>query len=136
MRNVYLIFTTITCFAAFISMFSKVVSAPQNKKYRAAIFIATGVSPIGALIHFWAFRDPLTMPYFEPTYWLLGGATYIFGAVVYAIKFPESKYPGKFDYCGQSHNLWHLFVIAASLIHFCGILQIYDARRLEICPAM
>lgn len=76
----------------------------------------------------------MTMPVFDPTFWVLGGATYIFGAVVYARKYPEAKYPGKFDHCGQSHNLWHCFVVAAAFIHFIGVLQVYHARRLTACP--
>ena len=79
-------------------MFSKTISAPKNMKWRASIFVATGVSPVYGLTHFWLFRDPLTMPYFDPTFWALGGAAYILGAYIYSIKFPESKYPGKFDY--------------------------------------
>ncbi|CAI2374003.1 unnamed protein product [Moneuplotes crassus] len=134
MRTLYLCFTILSCSGAFISMFSKTVSKPENKKWRAAIFVSCGVSPIYALTQFWLFRDPLTMPPFDPTFWLIGGATYIFGAYVYSIKYPESKYPGKFDHCGHSHNLWHCFVIAGAFIQFIAILQVYHARRLTSCP--
>jgi adiponectin receptor len=98
MRTVYIAITIVTSSIAFISMFSKTVSKPKNKKWRAGIFITAGVSPIYAIIQFAAFRDPLTMPYFDPTFWFLGGAAYIFGACLYAIKFPEFLYPGKFDH--------------------------------------
>jgi adiponectin receptor len=98
MRTIYLGITILTCTVAFISMFSKTISHPRNKKWRAIIFIATGVSPIYAVIQFSVFRDPLTMPSFDPTFWLLGGAAYILGAILYAMKFPEFLYPGKFDH--------------------------------------
>ena len=135
MRTIYLSVTIISCTTAFLSMFSQTVSKPENKKWRAGIFVAWGVSPIYALFQFWIFSDPLTMPPFDPTFWVLGGATYIFGAFVYSIKFPESRYPGKYDYWGQSHNLWHCFVIVAAFIHFIGVLQVYHARRLMEWPA-
>eukprot|EP00345_Euplotes_harpa_P006125 CAMPEP_0168318120 /NCGR_PEP_ID=MMETSP0213-20121227/287_1 /TAXON_ID=151035 /ORGANISM="Euplotes harpa, Strain FSP1.4" /LENGTH=50 /DNA_ID=CAMNT_0008319121 /DNA_START=1300 /DNA_END=1448 /DNA_ORIENTATION=- len=50
------------------------------------------------------------MAKFDPFYWYIGGATYIFGAFIYAIKFPERYFPGKFDFGGHSHNLFHVFV--------------------------
>ena len=97
LRSVYLSITILSNLAAFISMFIPWVSHPKNKKWRAIIFVTVGASSIYALAHFWLFRDE-TMPIFDPTFWLLGGGVYIFGAFVYAIKFPESSYPGRFDY--------------------------------------
>ena len=35
------------------------------------------------------------------------------GALVYASKFPERWSPGRFDFVGSSHNLWHLVVLVA-----------------------
>jgi predicted membrane channel-forming protein YqfA (hemolysin III family) len=37
--------------------------------------------------------------------WLygVGGAIYIFGAYLYAVRLPEKNHPGKFDICGSSH---------------------------------
>jgi adiponectin receptor len=32
---------------------------------------------------------------------------------VYASKFPERWWPGRFDFIGSSHNLWHLGVLFA-----------------------
>lgn len=33
----------------------------------------------------------------------VGGAVYIFGALLYVIRIPERCAPGKFDKCGASH---------------------------------
>jgi hemolysin III len=47
--------------------------------------------------------------------WLvLGGLFYSGGAVIYALKRPN-PFPGRFGF----HEIWHLFVIAGSLCHFC-----------------
>jgi len=35
--------------------------------------------------------------------WALGGAIYITGSLLYASKFPERKFPKKFDIFGSSH---------------------------------
>mmetsp|Transcript_22448 Transcript_22448/g.24976 ORF Transcript_22448/g.24976 Transcript_22448/m.24976 type:complete len:92 (+) Transcript_22448:429-704(+) len=84
---------------------------PKFRPFRALLFVFLGVTSSYPLIQFIFFRSPLTMAIFPSFYWALGGAVYIFGAFVYAIRFPEKWYPGRFDLCGHSHNLWHGFVL-------------------------
>ncbi|VBB71631.1 Putative protein of unknown function [Podospora comata] len=43
---------------------------------------------------------------------------YLLGAIVYASKVPERWCPGMFDYCGGSHNLWHIAVLGGILFHY------------------
>ncbi|KAK4202433.1 hemolysin-III related-domain-containing protein [Triangularia verruculosa] len=43
---------------------------------------------------------------------------YFLGAIVYASKVPERWCPGMFDYCGGSHNLWHIAVLGGILFHY------------------
>jgi hemolysin III len=45
-----------------------------------------------------------------------GGITYTLGAVVYAIKRPDPK-PGVFGF----HEIWHLFVLGGSALHFAAV---------------
>lgn len=55
--------------------------------------------------------------------WLLaGGIVYTLGTVVYATERPR-LWPGKFD----AHDLWHIFVLAASACHFVMMLMIARA---------
>jgi len=49
---------------------------------------------------------------------LSGVLMYCFGFVFYIGKFPEKKWPGRFDLWLHSHQLWHLCVLA-------GAIQIY-----------
>lgn len=37
----------------------------------------------------------------------------IIAFVIYVAKIPERWFVGKVDWCGHSHNWWHLFVLAA-----------------------
>jgi adiponectin receptor len=32
----------------------------------------------------------------------------VLGAIIYAMKFPECCWPGRFDYLGASHNILHV----------------------------
>lgn len=45
--------------------------------------------------------------------------TFIIGIVFFVSHFPERYYPGTFDYIGQSHNIWHIFV-------FLGVYGVYN----------
>ena len=57
-------------------------------------------------------------------YYLGLAASYLIGLAIFNIRAPEKYYPKKFDYCGQSHNIWHLFVIA-------GIICTYYASEIS-----
>lgn len=47
--------------------------------------------------------------------------SYIFGAVLYATRFPEKMAPGTFDLIGASHQIFHCFVLAGAYLHYRGI---------------
>jgi len=46
---------------------------------------------------------------------------YIFGAVLYGCRIPERFLPGKFDLWFQSHQIFHVLVIAAAFVHYHGM---------------
>ena len=56
---------------------------------------------------------------------ILMAVAYIFGALMFVIRFPEKQFPGKCDLIGSSHNILHLFVVVAT-----GIL-IYAVESLK-----
>jgi len=65
------------------------------------------------------------------------GGLYIGGAALYALHIPErwSK-TGYFDLVGNSHNLFHICVGVAALLHFRTALLLFDWRREHLeCPA-
>ena len=50
------------------------------------------------------------------------GGLYLAGAAVYANNIPERWYPGKVDLVGNSHQLFHVLVVAAATVHYAGVL--------------
>jgi len=55
---------------------------------------------------------------------------YLAGAFMYAAKVPERFFPGAFDYCGGSHNIWHLAVLGGILFHYSAMQSFFgDAFR-------
>ncbi|KAJ2048515.1 hypothetical protein GGH13_009042, partial [Coemansia sp. S155-1] len=56
-------------------------------------------------------------------YMLLMGGTYIAGATLYGARIPERWWPGRFDYWMHSHQIFHVFVVAAAAVHYVGVAQ-------------
>lgn len=46
--------------------------------------------------------------------WVLGGATYISGCLIYIFRFPERKYPGRFDLI-VIYNILNNFIRAVAI---------------------
>mmetsp|Transcript_41500 Transcript_41500/g.47870 ORF Transcript_41500/g.47870 Transcript_41500/m.47870 type:complete len:116 (-) Transcript_41500:26-373(-) len=108
---------------------------PKYRSIRAILFVVLGVSSAYPIVQFVLFRNVETMPVFPVMYYVLGGGIYIFGAFIYSVRFPEAIFPGKFDFFGHSHNLWHFFVLLAAITHYYGSLELYHLRRHFQCPA-
>ncbi|KAG0646331.1 putative TLC domain-containing [Hyphodiscus hymeniophilus] len=53
------------------------------------------------------------------------------GAIVYGSKFPEAWWPGRFDFIGSSHNLWHMAVLAAMWGGFTAMRELFVDLRLK-----
>lgn len=97
------------------------------RPYRAAIFVAYGLSgtlPILAGSGVFGYSETCLR---AGTNWLYTEAgLYIFGAALYALRFPEKSAPGRFDYLGHSHQIFHLFVVAAAYAHYRALKQARD----------
>ncbi|KAF6032146.1 ADIPOR2 [Bugula neritina] len=102
---------------------------PKFRPVRAGMFIALGLSGVIPAMHF-----VITDGFYEAVHnaslgWLvLMAFCYIFGAVIYAVRVPERIWPGKFDIWFQSHQIFHVFVIAGAMVHYHGIIKIANYR--------
>jgi adiponectin receptor len=70
---------------------------------------------------------------------------YFLGGLVYASRFPEwlfftkiSLSPGRFDYIGHSHQLWHILVLSATMTLYNAIngLIIWRLENENMCHAL
>lgn len=50
------------------------------------------------------------------------------GAAIFALRVPERWYPGAFDLAFNSHQLFHLCVVAAALVHYRGVRTLLTWR--------
>lgn len=121
----------------------------QGRKFRGLrtlTFVATGLSGFAPLIHgIKMFGISQMTRQSGMPYYLVEGGFLLLGALIYAVslqvphmmeidpnyygpqtKFPESRYPGKFDIYGSSHRLFHILVVFAAVTQLIGILKAFN----------
>jgi adiponectin receptor len=61
---------------------------------------------------------------------------YTAGVLFYSSKFPEKRWPGKFDIWGHSHTLWHICCLLGEVQHFFTCWYIYSHWKdfASTCP--
>ncbi|KAL8575461.1 hypothetical protein ACOMHN_013012 [Nucella lapillus] len=111
-----------------VSMWDK-FAQPQFRPLRAGMFISLGLSGVIPAFHyvitdgFWHAVNKAALG------WLvLMAFLYISGAIIYAARIPERIFPGKFDIWFQSHQIFHVFVLAGAFVHYHGISEIANYR--------
>uniref|UniRef100_A0A0K2TLV0 Adiponectin receptor protein n=1 Tax=Lepeophtheirus salmonis TaxID=72036 RepID=A0A0K2TLV0_LEPSM len=97
---------------------------PDYRTYRAGTFIALGlISGVPCFHHviYFGWRQAILEASVHCT--IIMGALYITGAILYAARIPERFLPGKCDIWFQSHQFFHLLVVAAAFVHYRGISE-------------
>ncbi|XP_036389620.1 adiponectin receptor protein 1-like isoform X1 [Megalops cyprinoides] len=93
------------------------------------VFMGLGLSGIVPTMHFTIAEGFVKATTVGQMGWFyLMGAMYITGAGLYAARIPERYFPGKCDIWFQSHQIFHVLVVAAAFIHFYGISNLQEFR--------
>lgn len=131
--NLYLGFITLLGITTVLLSLLPVFQTPKFRTVRACLFCGMGFSGVAPILHklilFWGQPEVLHTTGYE----LLMGAFYGLGAVVYATRIPERWMPGKFDIAGQSHQLFHVLVVAGAYTHYRAGLVYLRWRDLQGC---
>jgi adiponectin receptor len=94
-------------------------NGPDFRKQRAMIYLASGASSFGPAFYYFYKYGTQHIPHHHEnpafTYLVYMAIQYVLGALVYSSRFPECFFPGKFDYIGHSHQLWHVLVVTATM---------------------
>lgn len=129
LRSVYLVSISAMAGLTFVVALLPIFGTPKFLVARTCIFLALGffgIVPVTHLVWRFGLFDPHVTVMIGPL--LLMGLLYTSGAIIYATKFPERFFPGRFDLWFSSHQLWHICVVAAALVHFANALQHYEWR--------
>ncbi|KAI9321587.1 hemolysin-III related-domain-containing protein [Dichotomocladium elegans] len=124
----YMIFTAVIGCAGIVGPFFKFWDTKQYRMLRIAVFLAMAFSSIVPVVHLLLKNGILkSLDFFQEA--LISVAMYIFGVIVYANRFPEKFYPGRFDFAGMtSHAIWHIFVCFGIYFHYLASLRFYANR--------
>lgn len=108
-----------------VSLWEK-FSEPSYRPVRASVFMSFGLSGIIPGMHWVLTQDELDLKSslkYSFGCLILMGVLYITGALLYALRIPERFFPGKCDVWFHSHQLFHILVIAAAVVHYQGISE-------------
>ncbi|KAI9206630.1 adiponectin receptor protein 1 [Polychytrium aggregatum] len=105
---------------------SKHFSRPQYRQTRAILFTSLGLSGIIPVLHTTIASGAL---FAERSMSLSSviteGVLYVAGAFIYASRVPERWFPGKFDFWFHSHQIFHILVVSAAVVHYRGMIAAY-----------
>ncbi|KAL4568791.1 hypothetical protein LXL04_024407 [Taraxacum kok-saghyz] len=131
--NLYLIFITLLGIATILVSLLPVFDRPEFRNIRTGLFLGMGLSGAGPIFHklVWFWNQPEAVH--TTGYEILMGTFYGIGSLLYATRIPERWMPGKFDIVGNSHNLFHVFVVAGAYTHYRAGLVYLKWRDMEGC---
>lgn len=127
-KVIYLAGIGLCCLCGTILAMLPIFHNPEFDNWRLAsygITVAVAAIPMGhVIIEFGAHRF---------LNWMVLFSIYVCGALFYITKFPESKFPGKFDIWLSSHQLWHTFVLLAAIYHYYTLKSLHAEKALMQC---
>ena len=120
---------SVLCIACVIISLWKKFGTPKYRPLRFATFVLFGLYGFIPGIHV-ALREGFNQQHVVQA--LIGmavmGGVYILGAVIYVLRVPERFFPGKFNTWASSHQLFHICVVCAALIHYDTLLSMIKYR--------
>ncbi|KAI8992436.1 hemolysin-III related-domain-containing protein [Pilobolus umbonatus] len=132
-RARYMIFTSAIGSVGVFAPFLRKWDTKDYRPLRIAVFVSMAVSSAVPFVHLVVLNGAqATWEFFEMAG--VGALMYTFGVIVYANRFPEKFYPGKFDALGlTSHAIWHIFVCLGIFFHYLASLSFYANRNTYGC---
>lgn len=91
---------------------------PRFHAYRAALFVGLGLWGSVPMAHALLINAGTAEVLSAMRLDILMGAIYIGGAAIYATRVPERWKPGAFDVAFHSHQLFHIAVVVAAVVHY------------------
>ncbi|GAA6025475.1 hypothetical protein JCM10207_000783 [Rhodosporidiobolus poonsookiae] len=139
LRNTYIALIYTFSAATTVTVASPHARTPEYRRFRTWLFIFLGLSavfPVGHAVVRYGLESAsvaISLPYL-----VLGGVLYICGALLYAERCPERFHPGRYDFFGSSHQIFHVLILLAAWAHWCAITEgfrYWHGERNGVCPA-
>ncbi|CAG8453139.1 2690_t:CDS:10 [Ambispora leptoticha] len=123
LQIVYLSLISVFGIATIIVAVAPTFRSPEFRWFRTGLFLSMGLSavfPIGHAIALYGIH--LCFDVISLKHMLIMGLFYVVGAIIYGCRVPERWYPGKFDIWGASHQIFHVCVVSAAVVHYHGVI--------------
>lgn len=114
--------------------FQKWFNQRKNKHWRIVFFLALNAAMVAPIVHLFHVHGYTKAQAFVAPFGL-SVLTYVVGLLFYAFHFPECCAPGKFDIWGASHNMWHLCIVGAIILHYRAVFHVFNTRWDYSCAA-
>ncbi|KAB0374258.1 hypothetical protein FD755_014514 [Muntiacus reevesi] len=101
---------------------------PKHRQTRAGVFLGFSLSGVVPAMQFTITEDFIKVHGGPDGWFFLMALMYITIAGLCAAHIPKRFFPGKFDICFQSHQIFHVLVVEAAFIHFCGVSNPQEFR--------
>jgi len=130
----YLTITGIVSGTVFTVSMMDFIHTEKYRKMKSLMYGSLGIFSAFPIIHLMnnSFQVGLENDYLPFSdslpYYIAMGGTYLGGLVIYTARCPERYKPRQFDICGQSHQLWHVCVVVAVVLHYLGAFENYYTR--------
>jgi len=128
----YLVGISVCALLVFFSSFTPCFSKPKWRWLRGTTFLMLGLLGLIPCLNLFFIPDALDFGT-SLLYYMGMALCYIIGVMIYIFRIPERFCPGKLDFIGNSHNIWHCFVLAAAIIHYLGSIDSYYTRQNLTC---
>jgi adiponectin receptor len=123
-QYIYLTLLSMVSVAVVYVSFVDRFSADEYQPYRAALFVLMAcffVVPFGHMLWVYGNIDKYTLGLF-----LLSMMLYAMGVGLYVLRFPERVSPGKFDIWLHSHQVFHMFIVAAAIAWYYFMKRLWE----------
>ncbi|XBW34722.1 hypothetical protein QEN19_000289 [Hanseniaspora menglaensis] len=118
--------TILGSFCTLISLKDRFRTSAWRGK-RALMFILFGLSAVLPLFYgLWKHGYRETCKRIGLHWVLLEGVFYIGGASLYGMRYPEKTCPGNYDFFFNSHQIFHVLVVAGAVSHYIGLIKSYE----------
>lgn len=128
-QEYFALFTVITVLlasACSVCVLNERFNHKDFRTLRAAFFIAfgfSGIFPVATGIVKFGTAEVVERVQLQFVLW--EAFFYIAGALIYGFRIPETIAPGKFDFLGHSHQIFHVLVVVASFLHLRAVMGSY-----------
>ena len=128
LRLVYLTTTALLGASTMTVTLMSKFQTPEYHAYRAALFAGLGLWGIVPMTHGLIINNGIPEVATAMRLDVIMGALYLLGAAIYAYRVPERWKPGAFDVAFHSHQLFHVAVVVAAMIHYRASMELLHWR--------